>query len=288
MPQRDFDDLWDYDNPAETEKKFRDHLAKSAAQDLDYRLELTTQIARTLGLQRKFDEAHKTLDDVEKQLTSVSAAARVRYLLERGRVFNSSKQASKAVPLFKHAYDLGVKEKEEFFAIDAAHMLGIASPPNEQLDWNLKALAMAEKATDPKARNWQGSLLNNIGWTYHDAKQYEKALEIFQKALVFREAQGKAVPIQIAKWSVARALRSLAKLDEALTIQEALLKEHEAAKTKDAFVHEELAEIYAMKHREAESKIHFAAAYAELSKDPWFVENEPARLKRMKELGGVR
>src|SRR5262249_52931333 len=53
----DFDALWNYDQPAETERAFREALARTeAAALLGYRLELLTQIARTQGLQRRFDE----------------------------------------------------------------------------------------------------------------------------------------------------------------------------------------------------------------------------------------
>ena len=52
QPKRAFDDLWEYNQPAETEQKFRAHLAEHAATMSDEeRLELLTQIARTQGLQ---------------------------------------------------------------------------------------------------------------------------------------------------------------------------------------------------------------------------------------------
>jgi len=46
--------------------------------------------SRTQGLQRDFAAAHQTLDAVQSELTDDLCRARVRYLLERGRVFNSS------------------------------------------------------------------------------------------------------------------------------------------------------------------------------------------------------
>jgi len=76
----DFDSLWDYDHPGPTEKRFR-KLLPSAVDSLDisYLSELLTQIARAEAMQRKFPEAQKTLDRVEKALRKaeqrVSAAA---------------------------------------------------------------------------------------------------------------------------------------------------------------------------------------------------------------------
>jgi hypothetical protein len=91
--------------------------------------EVSTQIARTLGLQRKFAEAHALLDAIEPRLTGLPTHVRVRYLLERGRVFNSSGAPERAVPLFAEALELAEADKDEFYAVDAAHMLGIAAPP---------------------------------------------------------------------------------------------------------------------------------------------------------------
>jgi hypothetical protein len=76
----DFDSLWDYSNPEQTESKFREILLQIAEKDPAH-LELLTQVARTQGLQRKFDEAHQTLDQVEKVLDENPSRAKVRYLL---------------------------------------------------------------------------------------------------------------------------------------------------------------------------------------------------------------
>src|SRR5437762_3493884 len=100
----DFDKLWDYGNPAETERRFRELLpVAEGSGNLAYLLELKTQLARTLGLQRKFEEAHLILDKVEPLLSPEMNRVRVRYLLERGRAFNSSKHPDEARPLFLEA-----------------------------------------------------------------------------------------------------------------------------------------------------------------------------------------
>ncbi len=281
----DFDSLWDYDRPGETEIKFRELLP--AVHDTSHHTQLLTQIARAEGLQRRFEDAHRTLDEAGKLLTDDLKRARVRYLLERGRVFNSSGQPDKAQPLFQQAYELAQTEHEDFYAVDAAHMLAIVEPPEQQLEWNLRAIEMAEKSDDPRARKWLGSLLNNLGWTYHDSGQYETALDTFQKALKWREGQGDPETTRIARWCVARALRSLKRIDEAHTIQTTLLREYEDTGEKSGYVYEELAECLHALGRDTEAQPYFALAYEELSKDAWLVNNEAARLERLKELGKV-
>ncbi len=97
----DLQGLWDYNDPAGTESKFRAVLAKvETFNDQSYHAELLTQIARAQGLQRQFDEAHRTLDEADAMIDSDLHRARVRLLLERGRVFNSSGSADKAKKLF--------------------------------------------------------------------------------------------------------------------------------------------------------------------------------------------
>ena len=289
MPQTnlpDFDSLWDYSAPDKTEAKFRELLPQFPENELAH-IELLTQIARTQGLQRKFDEAHQTLDEVEKQLDENPSRAKVRYLLERGRVFNSSMQVEESKPFFEQALDLAKTLGEDFYAVDAIHMLAIIADPASALTLNLSAIQLAESSLEEKARNWLGSLYNNMGWTYHDMGDYESALEIFQKAESFFRAKGNVDKLRIAAWTMARCLRSLNRLDEALSKQLALYGEIESAGEVDGFVYEEIGECLLALQRGEEAKPYFAKAFEVLSKDEWLVENERDRIMRLKQFGGV-
>jgi tetratricopeptide (TPR) repeat protein len=283
----DFDNLWNYAKPYETEQKFRAVFAEAQGSvEKDYRLQLLTQIARTEGLQRKFDEAHRTLDDVQKALGATTPRAEIRYFLERGRVFNSSRKPDQALPLFMRAYELAMAASEDNLAVDAAHMMAIAEPQTEKkMEWNLTAISLAEKSEDPKARDWLGSLYNNMAWTYHDAGKFAEALSLFEKALAFRKFKGQPSSVRIAKWCIARTYRSMKKYSEALQIQADLEAEFSNLPEKDGYVYEELAEIFLALNKTASSKKYFVLAYEELSKDESFKANEPKRLQRLKDLG---
>ncbi len=289
MPEKyDFDDLWDYGDPAGTAEKFRALLpAAEAGGDAEYHAQLLTQLARTQGLQRKFEEGHALLDGVEKLLGSATPVARIRYLLERGRVFNSSKKVEQARPLFLEAWEQAEAAGEDFYAVDAAHMLGIVEKGAESLAWNENAIAHATQSKSERARGWLGSLLNNTAWTYHDLGEFDKALDLFQQAQAFREEQGNAETIRIAKWCVGRCLRSLGWYDEALAIQNALLVEAEIEGEPHGYTDEELGELLLVLGREDEARSHFAAAYAELSQDAWLVDNEAERVERLRTLGSI-
>jgi tetratricopeptide (TPR) repeat protein len=284
----DFDAWWDYDHPDQTEVKFRELLpAAKATNDTGYYAELLTQIARTLGLQQKFDSAHAVLDEVKALLPGAGDRAHVRYLLERGRALNSSKKQAEAEPVFAEAWQQAEKAGLDFFAVDALHMLAIVASVEKQMEWNQKAAALAEKSTDQKARNWLASLYNNMGWTHFEKKAYDSALALFEKALPLRIARGQVSNIRFAKWCIAKTQRMLGRFDEALATQIALDKEWAEAGEPDGYVFEELGEIYLAKGDSAQAKPWFAKAYEFLSKDQWLSRDEPERLARMKQLGGL-
>ncbi len=290
----DFDALWDYDHPESTEVVFREILPRARASgNKDYLAQLLTQVARAQGLQMKFDDANSTLDQAESLLGPESRVARVRVLLERGRVWNSSKQRDRAVPLFTAAWDLARAAGADglpgadALAVDAAHMLGIAETGDLSVQWNETAIAYAEHSPDPKARRWLGSLYNNQGWSYHEKGDYTKALEIFQKALEARRAEGDSTKIRIAEWCVARTLRSLGRSEEALATQRRLLAQAQAAGQPDGYIFEEMGECLIALHKPAEARPYFAVAYEMLSKDPWLKRDEPERLERLRKFGGL-
>ncbi len=187
---QDFEQLWDYDRPAESESRFRAELAR-AAPESEAHSQLLTQIARTHSLRGEFREAHELLDDVEKKLPGATVKVGVRYALERGRTFNSAGDKTRAKTLFLVAWERASAEGLDFYAIDAAHMMAFVTPPAERHQWNLKALALTERTADARAKKWEVSLYNNIGWTYHDQADYPAALAMFEKAQAAAEARGR-------------------------------------------------------------------------------------------------
>lgn len=125
--------------------------------------------------------------------------------------------------------------------IDALHMVALVAPPEEQETLNRDALAVARGSDVPAARDWDASLLNNLGMTCADAGDFASALPLFEEALVARERIGDAGRTRVARWMVGWTLRNLGRTDEALSLQRALKTELEAAGEEDPYVDEELA-----------------------------------------------
>ena len=277
----DLDTVWDWNNIEITEGKFRELLTKTDNPEL--KLEIQTQIARTFSLRGKFQMANEILDSIEKDLKEEMTTAKIRYYLERGRTLNSSGDKEEAKRFFILAWDLGRKTNGLNLAIDAAHMMGIAETPDKQLEWNLKALKLAESSSDKKDRGWLGTLYNNIGWTYFDNNDYDKALEMFKKDLKLRNENPALEPKLIARWSIGRTFRAMGEMDDALSIQKGIEIDRKYGKLdEDGYNFEELAELSEYFGKEEEAKLYFKKAYDLLSKDQWFVKNESERLERMK------
>ena len=276
---------WKFDDPAGSERRFATMLARLDA-DPEGEAVVRTQIARAQGLQRRFDNGHRTLDEVEQSPAARGARVTVRLALERGRLFNSAREPAKARPLFASAWERAVEAGEDALAVDAAHMMAIVEGDDPELAtlWNERALALAESSGDPLARRWRASLLNNLGWTRHGEGRYEEALALFERALAARLELGEPSSIRVARWCVARTLRSLGRLEDALAAQ--LDLEREIADmpdvASDGFVFEEIAECLLALDRGDEARPWFSRAHDELAKDPWFVEAEPARLERLR------
>ncbi len=277
------DALWDFDQPAASETRFRAELAKFPPDSAEA-LEVATQIARTHSLRRQFAAADGTLDAIEPRLERAPARVRVRYQLERGRTRNSSGDPKSATIRFAAALAASADDRApgaDYYRVDALHMLAIAAPLPDRRDWNRKALDAAEASTDPRARGWAPSLNNNLGWAYFNEGDAATALVYWRRALAQREAAGKAGPIRVAKWMVARGLRATGALDEAQAMQRALAAETEAAGAPDGYVYEELAELALARGDAGEAVSWAAKAYALLRDDPGFVANEAPRLARL-------
>jgi tetratricopeptide (TPR) repeat protein len=282
----ELDTRWDFGDPAASEARFRELLASArGAHSGELACETLTQVARAQGLQRRFDDAAATLDEADALADPGRPRDAIRIELERGRVANSASAADRGRAAFLRAWERARAAAEDGLAVDAAHMLGIVEKPEAAWTWNERALALARSSPDPDARRWVATLANNMGWARHDAGAPQEALELFRVALAERAHQDDERRTQIARWCVARCLRTLGTVEEALAEQEALAAELDEAGVVDGHVTEERAECLLQLGRQDEAQPLFARAHAELAADAWFAEAEPERLARLARLG---
>jgi tetratricopeptide (TPR) repeat protein len=241
MAAADVDALWNYADPAASELRFREALRDAKGDDA---LILRTQIARTLGLRKRFNEAQRELDAVHAQAQRENAGAEVavRLALERGRTLRSAGQPGDARPLFERAFVHADAARLERLAADALHMLALAAPTLEdRIAGNRRTADYARKSNDPKVQGWEAVALNNIGSDLREAGRLDESLTAFRQALVVYESGGRAGSVRVARWQVANVLRLQGKDEEALAMQLALERDAAAANDPDPYVYDELA-----------------------------------------------
>lgn len=258
--------LWDFANPGLSEQRFRDALATAQGDDA---LILQTQIARTHGLRRDLNRARELLKSLEPQLAGAGPEARARHALEWGRNHISAitrpaertpENLDTARSAFLRALAVAREGALDGLAIDAVHMMVfVDDAPTEQLRWNQQALAMVLASTQPAGRNWEASIRNNLANSLHLLGGHAEALPHYERALALREA-AQASPRQqyVARWLVARGLRLVGRLDEALAQQTRLEGQMHLVGDPDPFVLEELEQIHRARGDEGR-----AAGYAQ-------------------------
>ncbi len=243
--------LWNFDDPAESERRFADAIAHASAEE---RIVLRIQIARTHGLRRDFEHARRLLDAIAEDAERAGPLAAAHHAIELGRSFASathrdsertSESDAAARTHFERAERLAGEARDDALRIDALHMLAFADRDAEsRIGTNLEALAVALGSEDPRARRWEASIRHNLGCELHAAARFEEALAHFEAALSLRVLTGGDEERRIARWMVGWTLRSLGRLQEALAIQRKLETECAARDFDDVHVLEELAQIH--------------------------------------------
>lgn len=174
--------LWDFDDFEGTERRLHEQLGLETSDA--GRAEALTQLARVESLRDDFGACERLLEQAET-LAGSSEVAKVRIDLERGRKLRSSGDPAAALPLFEAAFERASAAGQDFLAGDALHMCAISVDNVEATEqWTQRGLDFGERR--PAAAYWAGPLLNNLGWSYYDAGNCRRALELFERALEVR------------------------------------------------------------------------------------------------------
>ncbi len=236
------DRLWDFTDPEASEERFRD-----AADDDEHpahlRAVMATQLARALGIQGRSAEAFEVLDALLADVEAAGGPDRdvaevlARVSIERGRILAADvERRAEAIPVLTRAVREAALAGSPFLVLDALHMLALNDSGHEA-EWAAEGLDVLGRTRDPRVLRWGVALHNNLGWTKHDAGDVEGALAEFEQAVDVADRYGTAEQQHVARWSVARCLRTLGRTGEALEIQRELAR----ARPDDPFVQEELA-----------------------------------------------
>lgn len=252
----DVHSIWSFADAAGSEARFRAALDSSVPKDQGV---LWTQIARAQGLQGRWQEAEESLEQA-LLVAGDQPEVRVRYHLESGRLkFSvahnpdevSPEDEQRAREHYSQAFELGKAHRFDYLAVDALHMLAVVERDVEdQVIANYRAVNYMAECDTADARRWEGSLRHNLGYTLHSLGRDDEAIVQYQQSLKAREEAGNASGVRIAKWMIARSLRAMGDLSEALSMQRALQKELEAVGETDSYVDEEISILEGMLQRD--------------------------------------
>ena len=185
LTQQLLDELWDFGDPAGSERRFAVE-EPSASHTASEQAELATQRARALGLQQRFEDGHALLESLGDP---ADAVVRTRLALEAGRLLNSAGRPAEAVPKFETAARTAATAGLLFLQIDALHMLAIADEARSG-EWAARAIDFALAAPDDRTRRWLVSLYNNLGCSHADAGRLPEALAAFLQAQQWADRVG--------------------------------------------------------------------------------------------------
>jgi tetratricopeptide (TPR) repeat protein len=206
--------------------------AERGASEKDRAVEVQAlaQVARCFSLKKELAEGRTWLARAEKAASPDEPHGWSRLLGVRGIFEREEGDKAKAKATFVEMYEYCRARKLERRAVDAIHHIAIVVPLEEQPAWALKGI---EAATTTGDEAWLAVLWNNLGATYEDLKQPEKALDAYLKARELHHRTGGPVQKLAADWAVGHTYRLCGKQAEARPRLEKTLAEAEALYAKE-------------------------------------------------------
>lgn len=198
LDHRSLSRTWDFADPRASEGRLRAARDAAAAADESVeRDELSTQVARALGLQGDFAAAEAELATI----TSDVPVVRVRVLLERGRIANSSGNRAAAGRRLHEAAELAEAAGLRYLQVDALHMLAIVDPAHAGM-WADQGMRLAESG-DEQTQVWMIALSNNRGWDFYDQQDFPMARQYFEQARDWADRIGTRRQRELAREALA-------------------------------------------------------------------------------------
>lgn len=176
-------------------------------------VEALAQVARMNLILGEKEEGRKWLKRAEEKVTDSDPMGWSRYLGVKGRFEWQDNDLKKARETFDKMYTYCHVSGMWGRAVDAAHMIAIvAETPEEQIEWGRRGIEAAEAG---EVESWLGPLWNNLAGTYYDIKQFDSALECYQKAREYHWRYSGEIAKLFADYHVGMTYRMLGQYDEA-------------------------------------------------------------------------
>ncbi len=190
-------------------------VVEKAREEFDRSLEVEalSQVARMNLVLGDKETGRTWLARAEERATDADPMGWSRYLGVKGRFEWKDGELKEARETFDRMYTFCNTNALWGRAVDAAHMIAIASEsPEEQIEWGRRGIEAAEAGD---VESWMGPLWNNLAGTYYDLKQFDSALECYTKAREYHWRHSGEVAKLYADYHVGMTHRLLGSHDEA-------------------------------------------------------------------------
>ncbi len=282
----DMDGFWNLQNLPETEERISALLPLGDGKATATQVEALTQMARVYLLQDNLKEARNFLNHADTLLKDLPAEEmlkpQVRIYLEEGRFYGWSMYPQRALDFFSKAWEMSnLVGPLDALAADAAFMISITLPSKQGREWLTGALKLADNPqATTAAKKWKAHLLMRIGWQEFDVRNFQAALDHFDKALVCADKDDSTL-FQTLKWCRARVLRAIGKINEAMAVQNEILTDLATEGVLNGHVYLELAECFNALHDQEQSSHYYELAHEKLKLSKWYSENFSSELSEI-------
>lgn len=186
--------------------------AARAAKNSEVLAESLAQAARCCLIQEQKEAGRPWLEQARAAAGEDRPLGWSRYLGVRGRFEWKDGKLAEATATFTAMYDYCRAHKLHDRAVDAAHMVALTAPPDQQIVWAHKGI---EAATEAGQDGWLGPLWNNLGATLEDLGKFPESLAAYEQARHYHWKVGDEQAKLIADWAVGHAHRLNGNLDRA-------------------------------------------------------------------------
>lgn len=263
----DADALFHARKYAEATAKYEETaIVAEAAGETSTLTEALSQVARGHLTRDLKEEGRVWIERAAALATPSDPPGYARYLGVRGRFEWKDDDKEAATETFISMYDYCIEHELYDRAIDATHMVAITGGDDAKVEWSLKGI---EAAKNDGHERWLGPLWNNLGWTYDEQGEYDKALEALLNAREAHWHRGDEFAKLVADWSVGHAYRKVGEYEQAMAWMNSTLAWAQRRYAMDpsasnaewvGFAHRELGDLATDEGRPADAVRHYREA----------------------------
>jgi tetratricopeptide (TPR) repeat protein len=274
------DALWDPEDLHASKSRFDAALA--ATDDPQEQVLCLSQLARIAGLEADFTQGEMLLEQARN--IGPDAPREARLLLEKARLEREEGRSAQAATGFHQAAQRGRAAGALDVAMEALHLQAESAPT--PIARALVEQAESICANSPSHRRYLGPMYSTFAWALFEEGDFKAAYDIFRQDHELRRSLKTEEKRRAAGVNMAKMLRYMGRLSEALEQLQRLTVEIGPQGYGLSLVFEERAELAHTAGRHSEARQYAADARARLIARGLSAEDQPSRFARLDVLAG--